>query len=58
MIQAKDNPRYDYLMGIVNLMPDCPGVYRYFPDFDNASPKFACTYAFLTKKALYTLMRF
>ena len=30
MIQAKDNPRYDYLMGIVNLMPDCPGVYRYF----------------------------
>lgn len=29
MIQAKDNPRYDYLMGIVNLMPDCPGVYRY-----------------------------
>lgn len=30
MIQAKENPRYDYLMGIVNLMPDCPGVYRYF----------------------------
>lgn len=30
MIQAKDNPRYEYLMGIVNLMPDCPGVYRYF----------------------------
>ena len=30
MIQAKDNPRYDYLMGIINLMPDCPGVYRYF----------------------------
>lgn len=30
MIQAKDNPRYDYLMGIVNLMPECPGVYRYF----------------------------
>jgi len=29
MIQAKDNPRYEYLMGIVNLMPDCPGVYRY-----------------------------
>ena len=29
-VQAKDNPRYDYLMGIVNLMPDCPGVYRYF----------------------------
>lgn len=29
MIQAKDNPRYDYLMGIVNLMPECPGVYRY-----------------------------
>jgi excinuclease ABC subunit C len=29
MIQAKQNPRYDYLMGIVNLMPDCPGVYRY-----------------------------
>lgn len=29
MVQAKDNPRYDYLMGIVNLMPDCPGVYRY-----------------------------
>lgn len=30
MIQAKDNPRYDYLIGIVNLMPECPGVYRYF----------------------------
>lgn len=29
MVQAKENPRYDYLMGIVNLMPDCPGVYRY-----------------------------
>lgn len=29
MVQAKDNPRYEYLMGIVNLMPDCPGVYRY-----------------------------
>ena len=29
MVQAKDNPRYDYLMGIVNLMPECPGVYRY-----------------------------
>jgi len=29
MVQAKDNPRYDFLMGIVNLMPDCPGVYRY-----------------------------
>ena len=29
-VQAKDNPRYEYLMGIVNLMPDCPGVYRYF----------------------------
>lgn len=29
-VQAKENPRYDYLMGIVNLMPDCPGVYRYF----------------------------
>lgn len=28
-VQAKDNPRYEYLMGIVNLMPDCPGVYRY-----------------------------
>ena len=29
MVQAKDNPRYDYLMGIVNLMPSSPGVYRY-----------------------------
>ena len=29
MIQAKDNPRYEYLMGIVNIMPDSPGVYRY-----------------------------
>lgn len=30
MIQAKLNPRYDYLMGIVNIMPDSPGVYRYY----------------------------
>ena len=30
MIQAKDNPRYDYLMSIVNIMPDSPGVYRYY----------------------------
>ena len=30
MIQAKDNPRYEYLMGIVNIMPDSPGVYRYY----------------------------
>lgn len=30
MVQAKDNPRYDYLMGIVNIMPDSPGVYRYY----------------------------
>lgn len=29
MIQAKENPRYEYLMGIVSLMPDSPGVYRY-----------------------------
>lgn len=29
MVQAKDNPRYDYLMSIVNLMPSSPGVYRY-----------------------------
>ncbi|MBP5716449.1 MAG: excinuclease ABC subunit C [Bacteroidales bacterium] len=29
MVQAKSNPRYEYLMGIVNNMPDCPGVYRY-----------------------------
>lgn len=29
MVQAKDNPRYDYLMSIVNIMPDSPGVYRY-----------------------------
>ena len=29
MVQAKSNPRYDYLMGIVNTMPECPGVYRY-----------------------------
>ena len=29
MIQAKDNPRYDYLMSIVNILPDSPGVYRY-----------------------------
>jgi len=30
LVQAKDNPRYDYLMGIVNIMPDSPGVYRYY----------------------------
>lgn len=30
MVQAKENPRYDYLMGIVNIMPDSPGVYRYY----------------------------
>lgn len=30
MVQAKDNPRYEYLMGIVNIMPDSPGVYRYY----------------------------
>ena len=30
MVQAKDNPRYDYLMGIVNILPDSPGVYRYY----------------------------
>jgi len=29
MVQAKDNPRYEYLMGIVNILPDSPGVYRY-----------------------------
>lgn len=29
MIQAKENPRYDYLMSIVNVLPDSPGVYRY-----------------------------
>ena len=29
VVQAKSNPRYEYLMGIVNNMPDCPGVYRY-----------------------------
>lgn len=29
MVQAKDNPRYEYLMSIVNIMPDSPGVYRY-----------------------------
>lgn len=28
--QAKSNPRYDYLMSIVSIMPDCPGVYRYY----------------------------
>jgi len=30
MVQAKDNPRYEYLMDIVRLMPDSPGVYRYY----------------------------
>lgn len=30
MVQAKDNPRYEYLMSIVNIMPDSPGVYRYY----------------------------
>ena len=30
MVQAKDNPRYDYLMSIVNILPDSPGVYRYY----------------------------
>lgn len=30
MIQAKDNPRYDYLMGIIRVMPEDPGVYRYY----------------------------
>lgn len=29
MVQAKENPRYDYLMSIVNVLPDSPGVYRY-----------------------------
>lgn len=29
MVQAKENPRYDYLMSIVNILPDSPGVYRY-----------------------------
>ncbi|MDO4497317.1 MAG: excinuclease ABC subunit UvrC [Bacteroidales bacterium] len=29
MVQAKQNPRYDYLMSIVNILPDSPGVYRY-----------------------------
>ena len=29
MVQAKDNPRYEYLMSIVNILPDSPGVYRY-----------------------------
>ena len=29
MVQAKDNPRYDYLMSIVDMMPSSPGVYRY-----------------------------
>jgi len=29
VVQAKDNPRYDYLMSIVNILPDSPGVYRY-----------------------------
>lgn len=30
MVQAKDNPRYDYLMSIVNILPNSPGVYRYY----------------------------
>lgn len=29
MIQAKDNPRYEYLMSKVSVLPECPGVYRY-----------------------------
>lgn len=29
MVQAKENPRYDYLMSIVAILPDSPGVYRY-----------------------------
>ncbi len=29
MVQAKCNPRYDYLMSIVETMPSSPGVYRY-----------------------------
>ena len=29
MVQAKDNPRYEYLMSIVDILPDSPGVYRY-----------------------------
>ena len=29
MVQAKDNPRYEYLMSIVNILPESPGVYRY-----------------------------
>ena len=28
--QAKVNPRLDYLKGIISLMPECPGVYRYY----------------------------
>lgn len=30
MVQAKDNPRIDYLKGIISVMPESPGVYRYY----------------------------
>jgi excinuclease ABC subunit C len=29
-VQAKDNPRLDYIKGILSIMPECPGVYRYY----------------------------
>lgn len=30
MVQARLNPRYDYLMQIVAILPEQPGVYRYY----------------------------
>lgn len=29
-VQAKANPRLDYIKSIISVMPECPGVYRYY----------------------------
>ena len=30
MVQAKENPRIDYIKSIISVMPESPGVYRYY----------------------------